>query len=436
MRVLVVGGGIAGLYAAAHLAQRHHEVRLVEQSDALGGRLHTVRDPQGRWQYEAGGARFHDGHTRFQKLLDKLRLSTVPLPGDFRHAPRVGDLRSVDIEEPRQRYCHADLGRRGGEVTTGDHDAVNAADLETLRQEVGYDAEFQLSHARDCQRSVCRDLAAERSFSIVQEGMSEVIARLARHAQHNGARLETGVTMRGYRQDSSAPPRLRVTLAARGQPEEEDAFDALVLAVPLDAMLQVEGVPEETRRTMRQHLTAAPLMRIYASWPRPPPGEEPWWVRKGLHKTTVHRERQGCEHLQFFIPLGNPHVVMASYSDGETAEWWRALEQRDESGINLRDALVRELRAAFGADVPVPDKVMPHFWPAGVHMFTPRPMTEGDVDANDRDLVHTWTQPDPTCPTVVVANEAFALQHQWIEGSLDSVCLALQALQRASHSAR
>jgi NADPH-dependent 2,4-dienoyl-CoA reductase/sulfur reductase-like enzyme len=38
-KVLVVGGGVAGMYGAITAAQRGHTVRLVEQSDRLGGRL-------------------------------------------------------------------------------------------------------------------------------------------------------------------------------------------------------------------------------------------------------------------------------------------------------------------------------------------------------------------------------------------------------------
>lgn len=49
MRVVVVGGGFAGLSAAARIAKLRHEVVLVERDDVLGGRLrrHVVGD--GAW---------------------------------------------------------------------------------------------------------------------------------------------------------------------------------------------------------------------------------------------------------------------------------------------------------------------------------------------------------------------------------------------------
>ena len=112
-RVLVAGGGVAGLYAAARLARRGCAVRLVEQADYLGGRLFTVRHPAGQWQYEAGGARFHDGHRRLRSLLRKLRLSAAPLPGDFMHVPAEGAPRPVQIEKERAAFCAPDLGPAG-----------------------------------------------------------------------------------------------------------------------------------------------------------------------------------------------------------------------------------------------------------------------------------------------------------------------------------
>jgi phytoene dehydrogenase-like protein len=61
--VVVVGGGFAGLSAAARLAKLRHDVTLVEASDRLGGRLHGITLGDETWPVE---------------------LDTVTLPGVFR----------------------------------------------------------------------------------------------------------------------------------------------------------------------------------------------------------------------------------------------------------------------------------------------------------------------------------------------------------------
>lgn len=42
-RVIVVGGGVAGLAAATTLAERGHRVRLFEASDAVGGQFNLAQ---------------------------------------------------------------------------------------------------------------------------------------------------------------------------------------------------------------------------------------------------------------------------------------------------------------------------------------------------------------------------------------------------------
>ena len=108
-QVVVVGGGFAGLSAAARLAKLRHDVTLIEGSDALGGRLrgHTI---DGRtWQLSP------DTVTLPGVLRDLFRKSGRPIE-------RVVDLVQVD----GRRHVFADrsvldlpMGNRGDQ-----HEAV------------------------------------------------------------------------------------------------------------------------------------------------------------------------------------------------------------------------------------------------------------------------------------------------------------------------
>ncbi|MCL3818453.1 phytoene desaturase family protein [Aeromicrobium wangtongii] len=107
--VVVVGGGFAGLSAAARLAKLRHEVILLESSSRLGGRLHS---------HEADGHRW------------PLELDTVTLPGVFRDLFRKSGRpidRVMGLEKTSgRRHLFADrsvldlpLGNRGDQ-----HEAV------------------------------------------------------------------------------------------------------------------------------------------------------------------------------------------------------------------------------------------------------------------------------------------------------------------------
>ncbi|MRK02177.1 FAD-dependent oxidoreductase [Aeromicrobium sp. S22] len=110
--VVVVGGGFAGLTAAARLAKLRHDVTLVEASERLGGRLHGHTVNGATWQ---------------------LDVDTVTLPGVFRDLFRKSGRpleRVLELTKTEgRRHVFKDgtvldlpLGNRGDQ-----HEAVTAA---------------------------------------------------------------------------------------------------------------------------------------------------------------------------------------------------------------------------------------------------------------------------------------------------------------------
>jgi monoamine oxidase len=70
LRIVVVGGGFAGLTAARRLLRAGHEVVLIEGSSRIGGRARTVREPLIDGQYVESGAEWIDTHHhRMRQLL-------------------------------------------------------------------------------------------------------------------------------------------------------------------------------------------------------------------------------------------------------------------------------------------------------------------------------------------------------------------------------
>src|SRR3954469_4829288 len=86
-RVVVVGAGLAGLAAAYELRRAGFEVVLLEARGRVGGRVHTVRFPDGQ-HAEAGGEYIDAIHTTMRRYvrhcglrLEDVRLQGSDLPG-------------------------------------------------------------------------------------------------------------------------------------------------------------------------------------------------------------------------------------------------------------------------------------------------------------------------------------------------------------------
>jgi monoamine oxidase len=80
-RVVVVGAGLAGLTAAADLAQAGVDVTVLEARDRVGGRTLGIEVAPGAW-VDGGAAYLGDRHTDLAKMIADLGLKTVPTAMD------------------------------------------------------------------------------------------------------------------------------------------------------------------------------------------------------------------------------------------------------------------------------------------------------------------------------------------------------------------
>ncbi|RHX93171.1 flavin monoamine oxidase family protein [Leptospira stimsonii] len=74
--VIVLGGGISGLYAAYLLGKTGIKVKLIEATDRLGGRIRTVADPSGNF-LDLGAEWIQAEHRTAKSLVRELGLKTT-----------------------------------------------------------------------------------------------------------------------------------------------------------------------------------------------------------------------------------------------------------------------------------------------------------------------------------------------------------------------
>jgi len=86
--VLVLGAGIAGLSAAARLAEAGRRALVLEARDRIGGRIHTVIDPELGCPIELGAEFVHGRPAELVELIHRAGLGLVDVPA--RHQPGPG----------------------------------------------------------------------------------------------------------------------------------------------------------------------------------------------------------------------------------------------------------------------------------------------------------------------------------------------------------
>ncbi|QFU83285.1 NAD(P)/FAD-dependent oxidoreductase [Natronorubrum aibiense] len=279
-RVIVVGGGLAGLVAARHLADDGADVTLLERRDTVGGRVRT---------HEQDGYRFDRG---FQVLFPaypavrrELDLEALDLQRFTSGATIVGTDHRTVLADPRQRPELLPATLANSDVTLGDQlrlawlwwelrrtDPAEFFDDERrpdtsidryLRQR-GFSDRFierffapfyggitldrSLSTSSRVFEYTFRTLA-EGGAAVPAAGMGAIPAQLADRVWTAGGALETGVTVT----DVSSTDRSATVTTADG---ETLAADAVVVAAdPPTAreLTGLESIPTGARACVTQY---------------------------------------------------------------------------------------------------------------------------------------------------------------------------------------
>jgi len=100
-RIVVLGGGLAGLSAAYQLVQAGHDVTVLEAKPVAGGKVSTIREPFEAGQHAEAGAMFVPGHHTLTMgyigLLDLPLVQITSKPTDV-----MAYIRGVRIDHPGQ----------------------------------------------------------------------------------------------------------------------------------------------------------------------------------------------------------------------------------------------------------------------------------------------------------------------------------------------
>lgn len=241
MHTLIIGAGATGLSAALELCSKGVAVTLLEASDRIGGRIHTLQ-PEGFSMEVEGGAEFIHGDLPLtRELMARFGLPTVPITGSYYVATGDGPQKIEAVSEEWDAFVSA-MAALETDMTVGallqrDFAAPHHA---ALRQEV-HDRAQGLDLADIDELSVfCirEEWASEETEFRPVNGYGPLCDRMLQACSGDGFRLETETVVTRMEWEEG-----KVTAFADNR---TFSADAVIVTVPLPALRrnQPEIVPE------------------------------------------------------------------------------------------------------------------------------------------------------------------------------------------------
>lgn len=404
--VIVLGGGIAGLYASLVCRLNGYSVCTVEQDNRWGGRIHTVhRDGE---VYEAGAARFHKGHRRLIRLVKRYGIEMVELDGRQREyravlcgakpvtSPSYELIKQI-VSASKQHPAALLRSMTLGEFTEM---VLGSKNRELVRLSFGYDGEFEAINAYDGVQMFSRDFKIGERFYVCRNGLSDVIHRMVTELEGLGewdSMLEHRVE--NVRRDGSTST-YSVTVSRPNGSRTHLRTKAVIAALPRKGLAGIRQWDQQQLAYINS-VTDIPLERIYAKYSTP-------WIAGARITTTDLPIRQ-------FIPI-NDKFAMVSYSDIGHADRWNstAAMGQDRLATRVRSGL-KELFPE--RKVPVkPEWIEAYYWDNGVHMWG-RNVNSIKASKYIRELL--WDgSPDSG---FYVCGEAYSTKQCWVDGALQTV---------------
>lgn len=385
MRVVIVGAGVAGLYAAAELQNRYEHVTLLEARPTPGGRVRTSYDATTKTvEYEAGPWRVPSDHRRVRALFQRHDLPLVPIATPTPPHSRVSRVRTG-------------MSIWDSHVLDGDVTRADAADRAT-----GYADQTTAASGTDPYTT------GSRTFFVCPDGFSALANRMAStvrdlrydHRVADVVMHETTFTVRVSRR--AGPTRFEMSTLE---------CDLLVVCVPPTVSKEWTALREHARSTLCA-VTEGALSHIYVRAPHPP---------------ATHVRCPDSTLAQTISSQYGNDWFQASYSGGRIAQFWHHL--RSQSVSRFKTVLYETLRRRMGIVVSSDAEHRAHYWPCAYHLWRPAP------GFDMRRAVRHAVQPNPkSCPNLFFAGEAFSSHQAWMEGAVETAEMVLETIVHGGDS--
>jgi len=392
--IVIVGGGISGLFLAYKLADTGLNILILEKEKEFGGRVHTIY--KNGYQYESGAARFNDKHNKLLTLIHELGLKDdiIELPSKIDtiiNNKKLKDGKNIDELLKNAIDKHNDFKIEYLKDIVFYQYLIDVYDFKTadyINTCFGYDSEFFQLNAHAAINMFKKDLFRSTSkYFVLKNGLSSIIKRIVELLEYkDNINLKLSEGVHEISDD-----------LVKTDKNFKYNYDKLILTIPQKSLIKLEYLKDVTEL---QSVKGIPLLRIYFKYPVGKNG--PWF--KKLNRTTTDN------YLRHIIPVDyNNGLIMVSYTDGLYTDM--LLNIYNNSKELLIKAVHKEIKELFNIEPPQPEEVLVHYWENGCHFW------DTGVDMNK---VYEKIMKPMDDKELYICGESYSKKQAWMEGALES----------------
>jgi protoporphyrinogen oxidase len=404
--IIIVGGGITGLYMCYKLAPTNKSILLLESTSDLGGRIKTIKKDGD--QYEAGAVRICSTHKKTLRLLTELNLHSdlYKLPNEintilYEESVKVdlyGLLNEVVEASKKMDSCYLDnitfyllcVDVLGNE--TANH----------LMYAYGYDAEFMYASASSILLMYSSSLLKPKDYYALRCGLSEMI-----HKLYSNLCSQSNVTVQLSTEVHDVNSLKKAVLLNCSQKQWVYA-QHIILTVPMKSLKKYSCLKDAPVKSVMQSC----LHRIYAKYPVK--DGNVWF--QNIKRTTTNNI------LRHIIPIDpSTGLIMIIYADSSKSYAWNLIAKQGTEV--LTEKIHDQIEAVFKVRPPKPLWIRNYYWEIGVHFWKPG----YNVEASRKQLI----QPHPN---IYICGETYSKNQGWIEGCLETSFDVLETMDLGRHS--
>jgi protoporphyrinogen oxidase len=417
-KIIIVGGGIAGLYTGIELLKRGYLVTILEKYPYIGGRCTTFKKPDDGIQWEIGAGRIHKSHRLVLRLLKKYKLQTFPINSEMNFIENNGTMRSnkftsyIDLLKPISELPQEVLANNTLETLT------SIMGFDWIWREFPYNAEVATLRADlGLKAFLDGEMKDNDEFFVIREGFGELIARMLTEFKKLGGKVNTSVEVIELVSSINANNQKNndiVSIRAIEHSKKESASSISIKpknknnakeitankiifachALGLQRIIGLREIPSVSYVKMR------PLVRIYAKFPLGA-NRKVWF--NGVPKTVT------TTLIRYFIPV-SADSAMISYTDAVYADDIIA-EVDAGKEEEVKKKIMDDLRAVFAdREIPDPLRVRIFAWSEGASYWLPGEYSPEKVSE----------QIQQPMPNVYICGESYSLRQAWVEGALEN----------------